>query len=216
MPKDLSPLAKRIRELLDFDKRLYFLLLIMLFWVIRYLTNTIILEAIPDSENLEARGDFMIFHVFNTLNYLWTPFALLWKFTVIAFLFWLGGFFLGYKLPFKELWQFALVAEGIFLFPELIRFLVYLSPSISTSYLEIQEYRPLSLLSLIGFDQVADRWKYPLGTVNIFEVIYATLWIYGFYAISRRSIKESLIAVFVCYIFPLSVWLTWFVMVYRD
>lgn len=216
MPKELSTIAQRVKSLLDFDKRLYFLLILLLFWVIRYLTNTVIIQAIPDGENLDARGDLMIFHVFNTLNYIWTPFALLWKFTVISFLFWLGGFFLGYKLPYKELWKFALVAEGVFILPELIRFLVFLNPSSSTTFLEIQEYQPFSILSLIGFNSVPERWWYPLGTLNIFEVVYAVLWIYGFHAISNRSIKESVIAVFVCYVFPLIVWLTWFVMVYRD
>ena len=79
-----SPLAQKISEALDFDKRLFFVVLVLTFLVIRYLTNTLVLEAIPDSERLEAQGDLLFFHIFNTLNYLWTPFALLWKFTVIA------------------------------------------------------------------------------------------------------------------------------------
>ncbi|MAN86590.1 MAG: sulfate ABC transporter permease [Algoriphagus sp.] len=216
MPKERSPLAQRLSDYLDFDKRLYFFLLVLLFILIRYLSNTIILEAIPDSENLDARGDFMIFHIFNTLEYVWTPFALLWKFTVIAFLFWLGAFFLGYKIPYKELWKFALVTEGIFLFPELIRFLVYINPHSASTYQEILEYRPLSLLSFIGFDNLKPRWYYPLGTLNLFELGYGVLWVMGFHMISNRSIKESILAVVVSYFVPLTIWLTWFVMVYRD
>ena len=113
-----SPLAQKISEALDFDKRLFFGVLVLTFLVIRYLTNTLVLEAIPDSERLEAQGDLLFFHIFNTLNYLWTPFALLWRFTVIAFLFWSIGLTIGYKVKFKALWQFALVAELIFIFPE--------------------------------------------------------------------------------------------------
>ncbi|MFZ9189128.1 MAG: sulfate ABC transporter permease, partial [Algoriphagus sp.] len=121
-------MAQKISDTLDFDKRLFFVFLVLIFLIIRYLTNMIILEAIPDSERLEAQGDLLFFHIFNTLNYLWTPFALLWKFTVIAFLFWSIGLTIGYKVKFKELWKFALVAELIFVFPELLRLLWYMNP----------------------------------------------------------------------------------------
>ena len=60
-----SPLAQKISEALDFDKRLFFVVLVLTFLVIRYLTNTLVLEAIPDSERLEAQGDLLFFHIFN-------------------------------------------------------------------------------------------------------------------------------------------------------
>jgi hypothetical protein len=116
MAKPLSPEGQRLKDLIDFDKRFYFLFLVLLFLLIRYLTNTFILETIPDFENLEAKGDFMIFHLFNLANYIWTPFSLLWKFTVIAFLFWLGAFMVGYKVPYRELWQFAMISEIVYLY----------------------------------------------------------------------------------------------------
>lgn len=216
MAKSLTPQAQRLKDLIDFDKRLYFFVLVFLFLLIRYLTNTLILEAIPDSENLESQGDFMIFHIFNALNYLWTPFALLWKFTVISFLFWLGSFIIGYKVPYKELWQFALIAELVFIFPELIRLLIYLNPSTGVTFMEIDEFRPFSMLSLIGAGQVQAQYHYVLGTINIFEIIYGVVWVYGFHMISRRSFKESSIVVLVSYYLPLIIWLTWYVMVYRG
>ena len=216
MPKAHTPLAQRIQELIDFDKRLYFFLLLILFVLIRYLTNSLILDAVPNSEELEASGAFTFFYIFNTLDYLMTPFAMLWKFTVVAFLFWLGAFFLGYKVPFKSLWQFALVAEVVFLFPELIRFLVYINPENASTFLEIEQYRPLSLLALIGPDQTAQRFHYPLATLNLFELIYGVIWVLGFHSISRRSLKESSVVVFVSYFVPLAIFLTWFAMVYRD
>jgi hypothetical protein len=216
MAKTLTPEGQRLKDLIDFDKRVYFLVLVFLFLLIRYLTNTLILEAIPDYTNLEARGDFMIFHIFNALNYLWTPFALLWKFTVISFLFWLGAFLVGYKVPFKELWQFALIAEVVFIFPELIRLLVYISPQSSITYLEIDEYRALSLLSMIGSDNVSGQYHYALATLNIFEIIYGIVWVYGFHMISRRSFGECTLVVFISYYLPLAIWLTWYIMVYRG
>ena len=68
MPKPASPLAQRLNESLQFDHRLFYLILVVFFLVIRYLTNSLILEAIPDSERLEAQGDLMFFHIFNHLH----------------------------------------------------------------------------------------------------------------------------------------------------
>lgn len=216
MAKTLSPEAERLKELIDFDKRLYFLFLVVIFLAIRYLTNILILEAIPDYENLEATGSFMIYHIFNALNYVWTPFALLWKFTVISFLFWLGAFIIGYKVPYKEVWKFALVAEVVFIFPELIRLLVYLNPGSGVTFKEIDDYRAFSMLSLLGSDNVNTQYHYALGTVNIFEILYGILWMYGFHMISRRSLGESSLVVLLSYFFPLAIWLGFYVMVYKG
>ena len=210
-----SPLAQKISDNLDFDKRLFFVFLVFTFLVIRYLTNTLVLEAIPDSERLEAQGDLLFFHIFNTLNYLWTPFALLWKFTVIAFLFWSIGLTIGYKVKFKALWQFALVAELIFIFPELLRLLWYLNPTGTVSYLEIQNFEPLSVLWVLGPENVPEKYHYPLSLLNLFELVYGIVWVFGFHTISRRSIQESIPVVFLSYYLPLILWLAFYSASYR-
>jgi len=208
-------LAQKITDALDFDKRIFFVLLVFIFLVIRYLTNTLVLEAIPDSERLEAQGDLLFFHIFNTLNYLWTPFALLWKFTVIAFLFWSIGLTIGYKVNFRALWQFALVAELIFIFPELLRLLWYMNPSGTVSYLEIQNFEPLSALWVLGPENVPEKYHYPLSLMNLFEIGYGIIWVLGFHAISRRSIQESIPVVLLSYFLPLFLWLAFYAASYR-
>ncbi|PZV81625.1 hypothetical protein CLV31_110158 [Algoriphagus aquaeductus] len=215
MAKPASPLAQRINEAIDFDKRVFFLFLILTFLVIRYLTNTLILEAIPEYDRLEAQGDLMFFHIFNTLNYIWTPFALLWKFTVIAFLFWSIGLMIGFKAPFKELWKFALVAEVVFVFPELLRLLVYMNPSGNVSYLDIQNFEPLSALWIVGPGNIETKFHYPLSVLNLFELIYGAFWVLGFHAISRRSIEESTLVVLLAYFLPLLIWLGFYIGAYR-
>jgi hypothetical protein len=210
MAKSPSPLAQRLNELIDFDKRVYFILLVVIFLVIRYLTNTLILESIPDYETLEKQGGLMFFHIFNTLNYLWTPFALLWKFTVTAFLFWSIGLMIGYKANFKELWKFALVAEIVF-----IRLLVYMNPSGNVTYLDIQNFEPLSALWLVGPQNVGEQYHYPLSVLNIFELIYGAVWVLGFHSISRRSVEESVLVVLLAYFLPLLIWLGFYIGAYR-
>jgi len=215
MVKYASTQAQRLSELIDFDKRVFFILLLLIFLMIRYFTNILILEAIPEYERLDAQGDLMFFHIFNALNYLWTPFALLWKFTVIAFLFWSIGLMIGYKADFKELWKFALVAESVFILPELLRLLVYSNPSRNVTYLEIQNFEPLSALWIVGPENVADKFQYPLSVLNIFEVIYGIFWVYGFHMISRRTLTESTLVVLLAYFLPLFIWLSFYIGAYR-
>jgi hypothetical protein len=215
MAKPASPIAQRLEELIDFDKRLYYFFLVIIFLVIRYLTNTLVLESIPDYENLEQQGGLMFFHIFNTLNYLWTPFALLWKFTVTAFLFWSIGLMIGYKANFKELWRFALVAEVVFIFPELLRLLVYMNPSGSVTYFDIQNFEPFSALWIVGPSNVEEKYHYPLSVLNIFELIYGALWVLGFHTISKRTIEESTLVVLIAYFVPLLLWLGFYIGAYR-
>ena len=215
MAKPASPIAQRLEELIDFDKRVYYFLLVLIFLVIRYLTNKLVLESIPDYETLDQQGGLMFFHIFNVLNYLWTPFSLLWKFTVIAFLFWSIGLMIGYKASFKELWKFALVAEVVFIFPELLRLLVYMNPSGSVSYYDIQNFEPFSALWIVGPSNVDVKYHYPLSVLNLFELIYGALWVMGFHAISRRSIEESTLVVILAYYLPLFIWLGFYIGAYR-
>ena len=215
MAKPASPLAQRLLEAIDFDKRLFFLVLLLVFLVIRYLTNTLILESIPGYDSLDNQGDLLFFHIFNTLNYLWTPFALLWKFTVVAFLFWSIGLMIGFKAKFKELWKFALVAEVVFIFPELLRLLVYINPSEAVNYLEIQNFEPLSALWIVGPENINQRYHYALSVLNIFELIYGAFWVLGYHAISRRSLEESTLVVLIAYFLPLLIWLGFYIGAYR-
>lgn len=210
-----TPLAQKITEAIDFDKRIFFVLLVLVFITLRVLTNTLILEAIPDSDRLDAQGDLLFFHIFNTLNYIWTPLALLWKFTVIAFLFWSIGLTIGYKVKFRALWQVALVAEVVFIFPELLRFLWYINPQGTVSYLEIQNFEPFSALWLVGPTNLEERFHYPLSVINVFELTYGLAWVLGFHAISRRSIQESIPVVLLSYFLPLLLWLAFYAATFR-
>lgn len=215
MSQSPSPISQRIEANLDFDKRLFFLILVILFLLVRYVTNDLILQSIPGYDKLESEGSFMIFHVFNALNYIWTPFALLWKFTATAFLIWLGAFAFGYKVPFVRLWQFVLVAEFIFIIPELIKMLVYIKPSDSVTYEEIRDYYPLSLFSMVNPESVAPKYHYPLRAINLFELIYVVFLVFGFHTVSRRTLTESTFVILFSYVLMFLFWLLFYSLVYK-
>jgi hypothetical protein len=204
-----------IQELFDVDKKLFFILLTASFILIKFLLNDVILNSIPNHEELTNDGSLFIFQIFNTLHYLWTPFALLWKFTVISFVIWVMSFIFGYKVGFIQLWQIVLVSEVVFLFPEIIklfRFIVFL-PNHTTS--EIQNYYPLSTLSFFNTENLPKKFHYPLKTFNLFEIIYGLLLTFGFQMISKRSFKNSLNVIVFGYGLFLLLWLIFYVLSYR-
>lgn len=213
--KTRSPnLVQRIEDLINFDKRVFFILLVIIFLIIRYVTDLLILQAIPGYRSLDEEGVFTYFHIFNTLNYLWTPLGLIWKFTLTAFTLWIGAFMAGIKLPYKSLWQFAMVAEIIFILPELIRLLWFLVIT-PESFMAIQNFHPLSLFSFVNPDQVAPKFHYPLAALSLFEVAYWFLLALGVQLVSKRNFTSSLFVVLGSYTLCFLLWLTFYVVVYK-
>lgn len=208
-------LSKRTEEAINFDKRLFFILLVALFLLIRYLTDELILQSIPGYRQLEKEGAFSYFHLFNALGYLWTPFGLLWKFTLAAFTIWVGAFMGGYKLSFRKLWTFAMIAEMVFIFPELIRLLWFLVLEQPENFLAIQRFHPFSLFSLVDPERVEPRFHYPLQALNLFEVAYWILLAIFVHTISRRSFSTSLMIILCSYALCFFLWLGFYIVVYK-
>lgn len=215
MSKPQTLISQRMESILDFDKRLFFFVLVIFFILIRYITNDLILQSIPGYEKLEKDGSLTIFHIFNTLNYLWTPFALLWKFTLTAFIIWTGSFAFGYKTSFVKLWQFALFAEIVFIVPELLKMIYFIQPAEGVTFQEIRDFYPLSLFSLIDAQSVASKYHYPLRALNLFELLYITLLVLGFHTISKRSMKESVLVILCSYVLFFLLWLVFYILVYK-
>ncbi|PSL03919.1 sulfate ABC transporter permease [Cecembia rubra] len=215
MPNNSATLSERIESILDFDKRIFFFILVLFFIAIRYITNDLILQSIPGYEKLNEEGSFMIFHIFNTLNYLWTPFALLWKFTLISFLIWTGAFTLGYKISFKLLWQYVMVAEVVFILPELFKMIYFILPDDTVSFQDIRDYYPLSLFSLIDSDSLPAKFHYPFRAINLFEVIYIYLLTLGFQYLSKKSFSNAFVVILISYVFFFLLWLAFYILVYK-
>lgn len=215
MAKPASQLAQRIEDSINFDKRLFFVVIVMLYLLIRYVTNDIILESIPGYEQLVQDGSLTFFFIFNALHYLWTPFELLWKFTLTSFTIWTGAFILGYKLSFRAMWKFILVAEFVFIFPELLKLLIFISPSDSVTAQEIKDSYPLSLFNVIDSSEIHRKFFYPLRTLNIFEILYCGILTLGIHIYSRRDLKTSFFIVLFGYVLPLAGWLVFYILVYK-
>jgi hypothetical protein len=214
MSEPTPALHERIHAFLDFDKRIFFVILSLLYILVRYITNDLILEAVPGNEKIEAEGGFLIFHIFNSLGYIWTPFSILWRVTMTAMLIWMGSFAFGYKAPFVAIWKFALVADIIFLLPELIKMLFFIIAVDNVGYQEIRDFFPLSVYSLIDPSSVAEKYHYPLKTINLFELLYLAAMILGYHTVSKKDLDISSRVVATSYGLGLVLWLVFYILVY--
>lgn len=215
MDKTTSQFLQRIEDLINFDKRLFYAMLVMIYLLIRYMTNDIILRSIPDYEKLIQDGSLTFFYIFNALHYLWTPFELLWKITLTSFFIWIGSFILGYKLSFRTIWKLVLVADFVFIFPEFIKLLIFATPSDSVTAQAIKDSYPLSLLNIMDTTAIPRRYFYPLKTLNIFEIIYYSILTAGVHIYSKRSLYTSAVIVLFGYLIPLAIWLFFYILVYK-
>jgi hypothetical protein len=207
--------SQRIEGHLDFNRKVFFLVLTIFYVTIRYITNDIILQSIPGYEDLEESGTFMYFHIFNTLNYLWTPFSLLWKFLLTTFVLWMAAFAWGYKVSFIKIWGLVMFAEIIFIIPEILKLLGLIFYQDSWNLTEMRNWYPFSLLSLTTIESVKKAYIYPLQALNLFELTYILYLTMGMTAFLKKGWKSALLIVGTGYLFLFLSWLAFYILAYR-
>lgn len=205
----------KIRDVLDIDKKVYFLLLCLATFLLLLIKKVYIENETAAFEVLESRGQMGIFNLINALQYLSIPLIYAWKFIVIGFLLWMGSFGFGYKISFKKCFQVAMIAETIFLVPEFIKIGHFFFFETDPNYFDIRAYYPLSLMSFADYEMLDPKWHYPLKTLNIFEVLYWVLLILGVHLAAKKRFDIAVWIVFTSYIIPFFIWIWFYLNVYK-
>ena len=121
----------------------------------------------------------------------------------------------GVKLSFRGIWKFVMIAEIIFILPELIRLLWFLVLEQPESFRAIENFHPFSLLSLMDADKLSPKYHYPFGAINLFEVAYWFVLALGIHTLCRRSYTTSLGIVLGSYTLGFFLWLGFYMAVYK-
>lgn len=201
--------------LYDVNKWVFFLIVCMVTLLLLLLKKNFVENETMAFEILEERGEMGVFKVINTLQYLSIPVVYLIKFTIIAFVIWIGCFMFGYKITFGDTWHIVVVSETIFFIPELLKILWFMFIQTEANYFEIREFYPFALINLVYTGDLDARWFYPLKALNIFEVIYWFILVYGIHSFAkkRKSIAYSII--FFSYVLFFFGWLGFYLIVYK-
>jgi hypothetical protein len=164
---------------------------------------------------LDERGELGFFKLLAGLQYLSIPLIYAWKFTVIAFILWVGSFMYGYKLTYSKSWQIVLSAELVFIFAEMIKIIWLMLFLPDADYAQIRAFYPLSLMQFADHTVLAEQYHYPFKTLNLFEVLYWFFLVYAVHFSVGKRLKTSYAIVFSSYVLFFFLWLLVFVGVYR-
>jgi hypothetical protein len=167
-------------------------------------------------EVLEMEGGAGFLHFLSTLQYLSVPVVYMYKFLIIAFLLWTGAFLFGYRLSYKEAFQTAVIAEFIFLIPEIMKLLYFMVIKTDPSLFEVQSFYPFSLINFTDTEILDKKWFYPLKAANIFEIIYWGILIFLLHSVIRKNKNITAVIVVVSYVIPFIIWLFYYAAVYKG
>ena len=196
------------------DKKLLFILLCLASFLLLFIKITFIENETAAFEFLQDRPEGTILTIINALKYFSIPIVYLWKVTVISFVVWIGCFMFGYRVTYAQCWGVVVVAEYIFLIPEVLKILWFLFVVKDPAYADIGRFYPLSLIHFADYDTMDRRWAYPLRAINVFEVLYVFLLVQGVHHWARKDKKYVWIIVLCSYVLIFFLWLGFYATVY--
>ena len=180
-----------------------------------YIKKSFIENETAAFEFLQDRPEGMVLQIISTLQFISIPLVYLWKFTVIAFLIWIGCFMYGYRVTYLQCWGVVIGAEFIFLIPEILKILYFFTIETDPSYWDIGSFYPFSLMHFFDYYAIDKRWAYPLRALNLFEIIYWFALVAGIHHYARKEKKIVWLIVACSYILIFFLWLWFYVVVYK-
>lgn len=206
--------TKFMEEWMDFNVPLMFVIICVVYGALLFVKRIFIIDSIAAFEVLNERGDLWVFDIIYSIQYLSIPIFLGWKLTWTTLTLWIGCFMFGYRLHFNQLWKLVLLSEIFFFLPEIIKIIWFTVFGSDPSYNDYMAFYPLSLINLVDYTALSARWLYPLKALNVFEILYWPVLIFGIYFMSGKKLKTSAYIVLSTYSLFFLVWLGFYVLVY--
>ncbi len=215
MFKNGYPFVSILRELLEIKRISFFLILCTITFLLLFIKKHFIEYEITAFQILDERGQLGLFKAISALQYFSIPVIYIVKFTFIAFLIWVGCFAFGYRVTYTNCWHIVMVSEIVFVIPEILKILWFFLVETDPIYAEVKAFYPLSLMNFFNFETLADKWHYPLKSLNVFEIVYWFFLIAGIYVKSQKVYKQSVIIGIFGYIIPYLIWLGYYTIIYK-
>lgn len=197
------------------DKKLLFVLLCVVTLLLLYSKKAFIENETAAFEFLQDRPEGMVLQVISTLQFISIPVVYLMKFTVIAFVIWIGCFMYGYRVTYIQCWGVVIGAEFIFIIPEILKILYFFTIKTDPSYWDIGSFYPFSLMHFFDYYSIDKKWAYPLRALNIFEIVYWFALVAGIHHYARKEKRNVWFIVLSSYILLFFLWLVFYVIVYK-
>ncbi|MBB6273147.1 hypothetical protein HDF26_003607 [Pedobacter cryoconitis] len=174
---------------------------------ISLLTKTVYFNSYSQFDNTRIEEMFEFQHKYIWLGYLFIPIWLLIKTFVVNLTLQIGIVIQGYKLKLSQTFKIALMAEFVFLLPQIIKLIWFLMIQKTYTLTDLQHFYPLSILNLFNPNNLSTMLLYPFQIFNIFEVLYWIILAGGIKQELNKDIDQGIKVIFSGYIPALLLWL---------
>ena len=135
---------------------------------------------------------FEMHNKWSWISYAIIPLIFLIKFTLITLWILSATILFGYKNTFKEIFRVVIIAEFIWLIPSIITLIWFGLINTNYTLVDIQYFKPLSLLNLFDSQEVENWLIFPLQSLNLFEIAYMFVLAIGIKRILKKDYIEAL------------------------
>ena len=145
------------------------------------------------------------------LGYAIIPLVVLLRSSLVALCLSVGNFFYNMnevELPkFKDFLRIALIGEFILVLVGYFKFIYFVLIKTDFTLQDLQQYYPLSYINFLDIDSLEPWLIYPLQTINLFEIAYFFVLVYGLHKLLKNKYWKSFEMVAVSYGTGLVIWL---------
>ncbi len=210
-----TPRTHETKSIFGVDKKLLFGFLCVITLLLLYIKISFIENETAAFEFLMDRPEGGFLRIIQGLQYFSIPLVYFWKFTVIAFVIWVGCFMFGYRVTYGQCWGVVIAAEFLFLIPEVIKIFWFMAIETDPTIHDIRAFYPFSLMSFFDYLALDKRYAYPLRALNLFEIVYWFLLVNGIHYYARKEKKMVWRIVAFSYILLFILWLGFYIIVYK-
>lgn len=143
------------------------------------------------------------------VGYVIIPHIILIRSGLVALCLSIGLFFydIENKIKFKKLFRVSLIGEFVLVLVGFFKFCYFYFIETDFTLQEIQQFYPLSFTNFLDLGKIKPWLIYPLQTVNLFEIAYFFVLVYGLHKLLKNKYWKSFEMVAVSYGTGLVIWI---------
>ncbi|SEC53164.1 hypothetical protein SAMN04489761_3246 [Tenacibaculum sp. MAR_2009_124] len=121
------------------------------------------------------------------------PLVILLRSSLVAICLSIGMFFynMEHKLKFRQFFRVALLGEFVLVLVGFVKLFYFLFIKTDYTLQDIQQYYPLSYINFLDISNLEPWLIYPLQSINLFEIAYFFVLVYGLHKLLRNNYWKS-------------------------
>ncbi len=143
------------------------------------------------------------------VGYAVIPIVVLIRSSLVALCLSVGTFFynMDHSYKFKQFFRIALIGEFVLVLVGFFKLAYFYFIKTEYTLQDIQQYYPLSYIIFFDIEKLQPWLVYPLQTINLFEITYFFVLVYGLWKLMKNKYLKSLEIVAISYGSGLLIWI---------